>query len=433
MDLNKIVNICAAFCALASANLCLGSDSSNDNRDYASLLQLKKSVDLKALQPGSLGGAAPPQVGWTTNVISKSTVGMTIANLSAMCELSLSPEGVLGIDEQLRFLGSSKWHPIEQTLYYAGDFFVRKVDPETGMVMDVAGHSHGVCPPRQCIGCPAECVNPGDGGPASDANFQNLHGVEFNLDNGGIYIIDSMNNAIRYVDPETKLISSVVGQAGKAGYAGDGGPASEALLNYPHGLERDQATGDLYIPDQNSGCVRKVDGKTGIISTLWKMEGAGPSRVQLVERTNPGFDIYVPDFNLGVVHKIDSLTGNSTIVAGKKNVNATLGLVANGDGGPALDAPLLGPGAAQYDITTGDLYLCEWLTSTVRKVDGETGIITTIAGKVGIVPKTYQQYGDVGPIDRALFNACSDLQWVPERRWLFVGDDLAGVVRLMQL
>ena len=53
---------------------------------------------------------------------------------------------------------------------------------------------------------------------------------------------------------------------GEKGFSGDGGPATSAQLNIPHGMAAD-SQGNLYIVDA-SRRVRRVDAQTGIITTI---------------------------------------------------------------------------------------------------------------------------------------------------------------------
>ena len=79
---------------------------------------------------------------------------------------------------------------------------------------------------------------------------------------GNLYIADCNNNRIRKVDTNG-IITTV---AGSHGYSGDGGAATNASLNYPHGVALD-APGNLYIADAYNERIRKVD-TNGIITTV---------------------------------------------------------------------------------------------------------------------------------------------------------------------
>ncbi len=95
----------------------------------------------------------------------------------------------------------------------------------------------------------------GDGGLATDASLNYPKDLAFGPD-GRIYIADELNNRVRAVDVETGIIETVAG-TGDAGFSGDGGPATEAQLHRPIGLEFD-AEGNLYIADWYNHRIRRV-------------------------------------------------------------------------------------------------------------------------------------------------------------------------------
>ena len=79
-----------------------------------------------------------------------------------------------------------------------------------------------------------------------------------------VFIGDYENSRIRRVDPDG-TITTVAGN-GEVGTGGDGGPATEAQLESPYGLDVDDA-GNLYIADEENALIRIVD-SAGIIRTL---------------------------------------------------------------------------------------------------------------------------------------------------------------------
>ena len=92
----------------------------------------------------------------------------------------------------------------------------------------------------------------GDGGPATDALLANPVDLAIGAD-GTLYFTDVDNHCVRAIDP-AGVIRTIVGVCGTPGYAGDGGPSTEALLKYPFGLEVD---GDnLYIADMGNSVIR---------------------------------------------------------------------------------------------------------------------------------------------------------------------------------
>jgi sugar lactone lactonase YvrE len=148
---------------------------------------------------------------------------------------------------------------------------------------------------------------------------------------GNLYIVEQYSSLVRRVDAKTGTVKTIAGNGG-AGFGGDGGPAKDSTLNYPSGIAI-AGNGDIYIADMRNGRVRKIDGSTAVISTV---AGRGSER---------------PDGTLG-------------------------------DNGPAVDAVVRGPWSLWLD--RGALYITEvgYLGQRVRKLVLSTGVITTIAGSL---------------------------------------------------
>src|SRR5947207_14148793 len=98
----------------------------------------------------------------------------------------------------------------------------------------------------------------------SDTQVNNPYGLAIGPD-GALYFCDLDNQRIRRMDLSTKRVITIAGN-GKKAYAGDGGPATEASLAAPHELVFD-SKGDLYVAERDNHVIRKIDMKTGIIST----------------------------------------------------------------------------------------------------------------------------------------------------------------------
>src|SRR5580700_10470192 len=105
----------------------------------------------------------------------------------------------------------------------------------------------------------------GDGGPATKALLNGPFDVCFDRA-GNLYFSDTFNNRIRRVDAASGIISTVAGN-GEKGFSGDGGPATKAALNEPYGVVVDRA-GNLYIADRLNRRVRRVDAASGVITTV---------------------------------------------------------------------------------------------------------------------------------------------------------------------
>jgi sugar lactone lactonase YvrE len=197
-------------------------------------------------------------------------------------------------------------------------------------------------------------------------------GVETGPD-GALYICEVRNHRIRRLDPKTGQISTVAG-SGRRGYSGDGGPATEAELYEPYEVRFDR-DGNMLIVEMKNHIIRRVDGRTKTISTL-----AGTGR--------PGFA---------------------------------------GDGGPAATAQFKQPHSIALD-KTGAVYVADIGNHRIRRIDPRTGVVDTIAGnsqRTG--PKDGQPARGnaiLGP--RALFVA-GDTLWIALREGHSVWRmDLAG-------
>ena len=114
----------------------------------------------------------------------------------------------------------------------------------------------------------------GDGGPAVQARLNGPNSVAVDRA-GGVYLADRDNHRIRRVDP-SGIITTIAG-TGERGFSGDGGPAVQAQLDGPEGVEVDEA-GGVYFVDRNNDRVRRVD-PSGVITTI-QGTGEGGATVQ---------------------------------------------------------------------------------------------------------------------------------------------------------
>jgi DNA-binding beta-propeller fold protein YncE len=165
-----------------------------------------------------------------------------------------------------------------------------------------------------------------DNQPAKDAFVGAPFGTSIDKD-GSLYIAEYQGHRVRKVD--SKGIITTVGGTGKAGFSGDGGPATKSQFNAMHDLVLAE-NGDIYIADSNNVRVRKIDAKTGVLSTV-----AG---------------------------------------TGKKEVT--------GDGGPGEKAGLDGVASIFFDPSGTKLYITGF-SKVVRILDIKTGIIDTVKNLPG--------------------------------------------------
>jgi trimeric autotransporter adhesin len=213
----------------------------------------------------------------------------------------------------------------------------------------------------------------GDGGPATVAELHTPTSVT--LDNSGnVYIADLANQRIRIVNT-SGIITTVAGN-GSIGYSGDGGLATDAELQYPYGVATD-ATGNLYIADEDNNCIRMVN-TSGDISTIagntssgFSGNGGQATVAELYYPTDIAVDasgnLYIADsYN----NRIRSVNTSGII----RTFAGTSGAGFSGDGGPATAADLFDPTGVATDLS-GNVYITDYDNNRIRKV---TGIITGI-------------------------------------------------------
>ena len=219
----------------------------------------------------------------------------------------------------------------------------------------------------------------GDGAHASEAQFSYIYGVTTDKA-GNLYVGDEMNYRIRKIDLATGIVTTIAG-TGTQGYSGDGGPAINANINGSFNTLCANANGDLYFYDGTAFVIRKIDGSTGIITTFAGngnnySAGNGGLAINAAIETPQGLTITNNHLYIATncrVRKIDLATDTITAVAGNGFAGYT------GDGGPAVNATLgylFGIAGDAY----GNIYIPDNTNHVIRKVDANTGIITTICG-----------------------------------------------------
>ncbi|MES2701669.1 MAG: T9SS type A sorting domain-containing protein [Bacteroidota bacterium] len=267
----------------------------------------------------------------------------------------------------------------------------------------------------------------GDGGPATAAVLNKPNGI-FADTAGNLYVTEWYNNVVRKISASTGIITTVCGNGG-GGFSGDGGPATAAHFETPGGAVVDLA-GNIYIPDYGNHRIRKVSAATGIINTVagngtngYSGDGGVATNAALSYPLSLCLDsagnIFVAEFGSNVIRRIDAGTGVISTVAG----NGTNGYT--GDNGPATTAQLGLPNSVFMD-KKGILYISEYGNNVIRAVN-TAGIISTIAG-TGV----YSYTGDGGPPLAATFHIPSAV-FVDSAGTLYVADAGNSVIRKIML
>ncbi len=289
-----------------------------------------------------------------------------------------------------------------------------------GVTNPVSGTLYTIGTGTACPGTPAAPC--GDGGPVAQASFASLSYLAVDALNN-IYVVDK--GVIRKISAATGTINTVAGVWGTTaypdtGYSGDNGPATSAQISVA-GLFVDQ-NGNIYFADNADVLVRRVDGQSGIITTVaGTTAGAGTSTNRgpanecvavpcgdgglatsatftepIGVFVDPANNIYIVDSgfidqsdivgNINVVRRVDAKTGVISLFAGQYETQGPYGLAPPtcspaagpcGDGGPATSAVFDALTSISGDHA-GNIYVTD--SNVVREINIQTGIINTVIG-----------------------------------------------------
>ena len=268
----------------------------------------------------------------------------------------------------------------------------------------------------------------GDGGPAAEAQVGNPYGLVIGPD-GALYVCEIDTHRIRRIDLDTGAISTVVG-TGELGYAGDGGPATEALVNEPYELRFD-AGDNLFFVDMKGAVIRRVDAATGVITTVagtgepgFSGDGGPATAAQFTQPHSIAFGpdgaLYVCDIGNHRIRRVDLASGEITTFAGTGEQAPTP------DGSPADGTPLNGPRTMDFSAD-GDLYLALREGNQVFRLDWETKTWRHLAGTG---EKGYT--GDGGPAVEAQLSGPKGIAIGPDGG-VYIADTESHTIRRIDL
>ncbi|MBO0834302.1 MAG: hypothetical protein J2P28_02140 [Actinobacteria bacterium] len=235
----------------------------------------------------------------------------------------------------------------------------------------------------------------GDGGQATSATLSQPTGTA--ADSGNIYIADTEDNVIRRVNLHTGIITRFAG-TGDAGSSGLGGPATAAELDSPQGVAL-TAVGDLLIADTYNNRVDEVLPNGRIVAFAgngtagYAGDGGSATDAELNQPIGLAVDasgnVYIADAANSVIRRVDASTGTISTVAGDfaaDQANGGLGGFS-GDGGPATSAQLYDPEGVAVD-GAGDLFIADTFNNAIREVtpDGTISTVVNSAGPGGTHP-----------------------------------------------
>ena len=294
---------------------------------------------------------------------------------------------------------------------------IRRVDAVTRVITTVAGNG--------TLG------DGGDGGPATSAQLKSPYGVAVD-GAGNIFIADKDNQRIRRVDAVTRNIATVAGMP-SSGFGGDGGAATDAPLNSPHGVAVD-ALGNFFIADKDNESIRRVDGM-GIITTVAGVvdpDGMGP--LVQAHLADPRALVVASGLTLiaggssGTVQAVRTMAAWLEVVAGRYAQLAATDPLAR------FRASSFGTvSGVAYDAAAGVIYLTETTRHRIHAItivnptNRNTWTIAPLANAAGT-----EGFAD-GAAGTARFREPTGLYLDPIARQLYVADTGNHVVRAIDL
>jgi uncharacterized protein (TIGR03437 family) len=243
------------------------------------------------------------------------------------------------------------------------------------------------------------------------------------VDSGGNLYYSDVNNEVVIRIGADESVAIVTG-TGVSGFSGDGGPASQASVFFPHGLALD-SSGDLYMADSGNFRVRRI--RAGNIETVvgnaqfrYVPDGTPAAQASLYGPNNLAFDrsgnLLISEVSMHEVTQI--LAADSTF-----QVLAGIGIEGNG-GGPLATRSLIDHPRQVAVDSQGSIYFVDNTNSVVYRETPDDGNLTRIAG----TPFVTGYSGDNGPAVTAVLNSPWGIA-VDNSGNVFVADTSNNVIR----
>jgi sugar lactone lactonase YvrE len=275
-------------------------------------------------------------------------------------------DGSQATDVSLRFLSSLAVDSVGN-IFIGRDYSVLKIDTRTGLISTVAGDKEpGVT---------------ADGVLARSTHFWDIDGLAVDRDEN-LYVADAQQSKIFRIDADTEIVHVYAG-SGKRGHNEDTNLATAANFELALGVIALDNSGNLIIADYGNCRVSRIDHVTRALETV--AVTGGPEQNCAVDWPDPNKSGPFPS------HPVSDSSGNIYFVVEGKvlRVDAKTSVVSTfagtstagfgGDKGLASQATFTNPSGLAFD-STGNLFIADFVTNRVRRVDARTGIITTIAG-----------------------------------------------------
>jgi len=335
----------------------------------------------------------------------------TVSTIAGTGNLGPWKDGAEDIGDGGSSCSASVWQPASATVDTQGNLYIadthhhriRRVDAKTGIITTVAGNG--------------QADYGGDNGLATSASLWVPSAVALD-GQGNLYIADSGNDRIRRVDAVTRIITTIAGN-GTPGFSGDGGAATSAKLWSPQDLVLDGSGNLYFTDylnnrirriDKATGKIKTIAGTENTLDAYYNcLNGhttpADPLNTYIGGPVGIGIDaagnLYIAEQTSSCVLKLNAV-GTISRFAG---IGFDPG--DSGDGGAATSAKLFGPARIALDAQQ-NVYIADSITQRIRKVDAATNVITTIAGRCDETDSSPLDCqggfsGDGGPMAQAEF------------------------------
>ena len=221
----------------------------------------------------------------------------------------------------------------------------------------------------------------GDGGTAAKAEFSSPHSLAIDGE-GNVFVADTNNYRVRRIDAKSGVITTFAG-TGEKGFSGDGGPAKDAKFGGIYCVAFDPKFERLVCTDLDNRRIRAVDVKTGVVTTLAGngQKGVPDDGAKATEAplVDPRAAVIDAGGNLYVLERSGHALRVVTPDGRIRTVAGTGKKGADGDGGPAKEATLNGPKHLCVDAA-GDVVIADTENHVIRKYQPKDGRIVRVAG-----------------------------------------------------
>lgn len=297
---------------------------------------------------------------------------------------------------------------LDNVLYVADtdNHIIRSVNKDNGQVTTIAG---------------AVSETGSSDGKGTTAKFNLPFGVT--TDGEYLYIADTYNYTIRRLDPQTGDVITIAGKAGESGSSD--GSLTDARFFYPSNLT--VKGGELFIADLGNDVIRVIDLSQGTVNTI-----AGTSRVFGSDDGPVGIGKFSSPAGVGIVGDYLFVTDmdNNSI----RRVNISTGEISTFAGAPSYTGATDDTGDKSRFNTPGGiaiegsaLYIADTFNHIIRKVDTDTGAVTTIAGRAGVSGTTDSSES------AAVFNSPTDVIADESGEFIYIVDKNNHVIRSMNI